>query len=158
MPGLDGGDGEAGLFQSGAAGVEEVPVQAVTGEGGNAGLPAALGQGLGVVEFVVVGGVVALHGGDGRGEHGQRELLAKELQAGVHTAILRDGVQIQVDLLPGIVVPGSHGAGALGAGAGDGVFAGDAVADGAGMAQLQIAAGGLDRFFVSHRENLLEFF
>ena len=78
------------------------------------------------------------------GKNGQIVGLAEEREAGVHRAVFADGIHVQAHVLPGIVVSGGHGSGALGARTGHGVFAGPAIANRTGFTIWAAAgAGGL---------------
>ena len=86
-------------------------------------------------------------------------MLSEQLQGGVRIAALMDGVHVHTDALPGVEIPDGVVAYALGAGAGNVVGAGTAVAHGAGFA---VGAHGLPgvgkNFGVSHICFLLRIF
>ena len=135
VPGLHGGHAAAAvLFQGLGSGLHDGGVGAVAGEGGDTGLGAGGHQDVVVGQVVVLVAVVELHGAHGSGEHGQGHLVAEQLKGGIHGLVLADGVHVYAQLLPLLVVADEAGADALGAGAGDGVLAGQAVAGGAGLA------------------------
>ena len=99
--------------------------------------------------------VVELHGAHGRGEHGQSELAAEQLNAGVHGLVLAAGVHVDTQLLPLLIVADGAGADALGTGAGYMVAAGAAVAYRAVFAvgPHLIGSGGVD-LLVCHFSSL----
>ena len=152
VPGLHGGNAHAAGRADGLAGHLHHPgVHAVAGESGNAVFGAGLDQNVIVGQVVIFVAVVHGDGPHGTGEEGVTEVLAKQLQRGVRGAAGADGIHIYADLLPlGVVAHGSV-AHTLGAGAGDVVAAGLAVADGTGLAVGAQAFSGIrQNFLVGH--------
>ena len=84
-----------------------------------------------------------------------RQLVAEEIIRGVHITVFTDGVHIDAQLLPFLVVADGAGAQTLGAGTGDRVFAGEAVAHRAGVAFAHAGPGLLQNFLISHCSFLL---
>ena len=95
------------------------------------------------------------HGTNGAGHYGDRQLVAEEIIRGVHITVFADGVHIDAQFLPFLVVADGAGAQTLGAGTGDRVFAGEAVAHRAGMAFAHAGPGLLQNFLISHCSFLL---
>ena len=95
---------------------------------------AGLDQHVVVGQVVILIGVVHGHRPHRAGEEGVAEVLSEQLQGGVRIAALMDGVHVHPDLRPLIIIADGRIAHALGTGAGDLVFAGHAVAHGAGLA------------------------
>ena len=153
VPGLHGGAALAARGpDGGGGGGEHIRVGAVAGEGGDARLDAGGDQNVVVLQIVVLVPVVEIHRPHGTGEHGQGIGLAEEPERGVHRLVLADGVHVQINVLPGLIVADGHGAGALGAGAGDGVPAGQAVAHRTGLAAGAAAgACGGQNFLIGHK-------
>ena len=130
-------------------------VHAVTGEGGDTGLGAGRYQNVVVLQIGVLVAVVHLQSAHGGGKHGQSELAAEQRHRGVGVLVLADGVHVDAQLLPLLVVADGAGAQALGAGAGNGILAGNAVANGARFAVgAHDAAGLLQNFLISHSKVL----
>ena len=102
--------------------------------------------------------VMELQRAHGAGEHRQDEAAAEELGTEIHLAVFTDGIHVQRDLLPALIVADGAHAETLGAGTGDGVFAGKTVADGAGLAvgTAALAGSGKD-FLLSHRVSSRKF-
>ena len=140
------GDGLGGSLHDGG-------VHTVAGEGQNTGLGAGGDQKIVVGEIGELVPVVELHSAHGSGKDGQIHLVTEEVIRGVHGEIVADGVHIDTQLLPLLIVADGAGADALGTGAGHGVFAGKTVAGGAGFAQGTHAGAGIcQNFLIRHRE------
>ena len=143
-PGLHGGDALAAVGADGGGGSgKDLRVGAVAGEGGDAGLGAGGNQDVVVLQVVVLISVMEVYRAHRAGKDGQVILLTEKVEFGVHRAVFTDGVHVETDLLPGLVVAHRHGAGALGAGAGHGAAAGLAVAHRTGLAVLADTGPGL---------------
>ena len=99
--------------------------------------------------------VVQRHGAHRACHHRDRQLVAEEIIRGVHITVFADGVHIDAQLLPFLVVADGAGAQTLGAGTGDRVFAGEAVAHRAGVAFAHAGPGLLQNFLISHCSFLL---
>ena len=126
-------------------------VGAVAGEGGDAGLGAGGHQDVVIGQVVVLVAVVERHGAHRGGEHRQVQRPAEEVEGGVHRRVFADGVHVDAQLLPLLIVADKAGADALGAGAGDGVLAGQAVAHRTGLAVEAHGAPGLfQNFLIGH--------
>ena len=145
-----GSDGFAGNFHNGA-------VQTVTGESGDAALSAGLYQHVIVALVIVLVAVVGHHSAHRAGEEGITELLAEELQRCIGSGYVADGVHMDPDVQPlGIVAHGGV-TDALGAGTGDIVAAGLAVADGTCLALCHGLTGLDENFLISHNGASLVF-
>ena len=149
-------NGKALPGHGGAAGFKKAVRKAVAGEGGNPCLPAALHHGVVIGLLVQQMAVVGLHGPDGGGKDGQGELLPKQGTGGIHRLHGADGVHVQENLLPGLIVAAGHGAGALGPGAGNGVFTTGAVTHGTGLAGAHIPPGGGQNFLIGQSDHILK--
>ena len=151
VPGLHGGHAQAADLADGLGGLDhDVGVQAVAGEGGNAGLGAAADQG-GVVGLVVIKvAVVHGHRAYGTGKQGGRKGPPEEGEAGVRLAVRAEGIHVDPDPLPHLVVANGGVAYAFGTGAGHGVPAGQTIAHRAGLALAHIAPGSGHNFTVIH--------
>ena len=129
VPGLHSGDALAAVFTDGLGRRrKDGRVGSVAGEGGNAGLDAGGHQNLIVALVGELVAVVELYRPHRAGKDGQVIGLAEEREAGIHRAVGADGVHVQKDILPGVVISGGNGPRPLGAGAGHGVFAGPSAA------------------------------
>ena len=144
VPGLDGGHAAAACSTNGLSGHgHHVGVGAVTRKGGNAVF------GTGAHQHVIVGhvgvgvGIVEVYRTHRACKEGIPEGFAKQLHTGVGGAVLAQGVHVHPDLRPLIIIADGRIAHALGTGAGDLVFAGHAVAHGAGLAVLPDALAGI---------------
>ena len=153
VPGLHGGDAPAIHLPNGlGSALHHGGVDAVAGEGQDAGVRAGGDQNIVIAHVVVFIAVVELHRAHGCGEDGQVHLMAEEVIRGVHAGVFADGVHVDAQLLPLLVVADGAGADALGAGAGHGVLAGKAVAHGTGLAEGAHAGPGRSQnFLISHR-------
>ena len=152
IPGLYGGHTPApGCANGSGSGAEHLRVGAVTGESGNARFDAGGNQNPVVFLVGELVAVVQLHRTHRRSQHRQLTGLAEEVEPGVHRLIVADGIHIHADLLPGRIVGGGHGAGALRAGAGHGCAAGPAVAHRAHLTVGAAAgAGSGEHFLIGH--------
>ena len=137
VPGLDGGHAAAVRRSDGLGGHgHHVGVGAVTRKGGDTVLRAGAHQHI-VIGHVVVGvGVVEVHRTHGAREEGQLETLAEQLHMGVGGAVLAQGIHVDPNLGPLIIIADGRVPHALGTGAGDLVPAGHAVAHRASLAVL----------------------
>ena len=137
VPGLDGGYTAAACRTDGLGGHgHDVGVGAVAGKGGDTVLRAGTDQHI-VIGHIGVGvRVVEVHRADRACEEGQAEALAEQLHMGVGGAVLAQGVHVDPDVGPLIIIADGCVTHALGTGAGDLVFAGHAVAHRAGLAIL----------------------
>ena len=130
---------------------KDLRIGAVAGEGGDAGLGAGGNQDVVILQVVVLVPVMEVYRAHRASKDGQVVLLTKKVEFGVHRAVFTDGVHVEADLLPGLVVAHRHGAGSLGAGAGHSAAAGLAVAHRAGLAIGAAAgAGGGQNFLIGH--------
>ena len=154
IPGLDGGHAAAAVFGQDLGGtLHQGGIGAVTGEGGDAVFRAGGHQDLIVGKVAVLIAVVQRQGAQGGGKHRERYLAAEEVEAGVHGLVFADGVHVHAQLLPLLVVADEAGADALGAGAGNGVLAGQSVAHGAGLAVGTYTVTGLGlNLLIRHRK------
>ena len=152
VPGLDGRHAPAVLLlQSSGGGFHDGGVGSVSGEGGDARLRTGGHQDVIVGQVVVLVSVVELHRPHGGGEDGEVHLLPEEGEGGVHGFVLTDGIHVDAELLPFLVVADEARADALGPGAGDAVPAAQAVAGGAGLAVgAHTGAGGFQDFLIGH--------
>ena len=99
--------------------------------------------------------VVQRHSAHRACHHRDRQLVTEEIIRGVHITVFADGVHIDAQLLPFLVVADGTGAQTLGAGARDRIFAGEAVAHRAGVAFAHAGPGPLQNFLISHCSFLL---
>ena len=152
IPGLHGGHAHTVLSGDGLAGdLHDVGIQTVTGEGGNAVFGAGLDEDVVVGHIVIFVGIVHGHRAHRAGKERKAEGLPEKLERGVGGAALTDGVHVDADFLPLVVVADGGVAYALGTGTGDVVAAGSAVAHGAGLAVLaQSFPGAAENFLIGH--------
>ena len=152
IPGLHGGHAHAIFSGNGVAGhLHDVCIQTVAGEGGNAVFGAGLHENVVVGQIVVLIGIVHGHRAHGASEEGKAEGLPEKIERGVGGAALCDGVHVDADFLPLVVVADGGVAYALGTGAGHMICAGSAVAHGAGLAVLaQSFPGAAENFLIGH--------
>ena len=91
------------------------------------------------------------HGTNGAGHYGDRQLVAEKIIRGVHITVFADGVHIDAQLLPFLVVADKPSAQPLCAGARDSVLAGHSVADLAGLAvRPDLIAGAIQDLLICH--------
>ena len=122
------------LFQCPGRRLDHGGVGAVAGKGGDAVLRAGADQHI-VIGHVGVGvRVVEVHRADRACEEGQAEALAEQFHMGVGGAVLAQGVHVDSDVGPLIIIADGCVTHTLGTGAGDLVFAGHAIAHRAGRA------------------------
>ena len=94
-----------------------------------------------------------VHRTHGAREEGQLETLAEQLHMGVGGAVLAQGIHVDPNLSPLIIIADGRVPHALGTGAGDLVFAGHAVAHRAGLAVFANALTGIGQHFrISHKK------
>ena len=156
IPGLHSGNTAAAVgFQGIHGAFHDGGVGAVTGEGEDTGFGTALHQYIVIAQIVIFVAVMHSHGTNGAGHYGDRQLVAEEIIRGVHITVFADGVHIDAQLLPFLVVADGAGAQTLGTGTGDRVFAGEAVAHRAGVAFAHAGPGLLQNFLISHCSFLL---
>ena len=152
IPGFDGGDTKAACVFDGFGGCyHDVTVGAVAGEGCNAEFGAGGYQNV-VVAYVIQGvAVVEIHCTYGAGEERIFEGFAEQVQAGVDGTLFCQGVHLDADFLPFVIVADGGVADAFGAGAGHFVAAGAAVAFGTGLADFADTVSCVfDAFIVVH--------
>ena len=144
VPGLDGRHAAAACSANSFGGHgHHIGIGAVTRKGGNAVFGAGAHQHI-IVGHIGVGvGIVEVHRTHRACKEGILEGFAKQLHTGVGGAVLAQGVHVHPDLRPLIIIADGRIAHALGTGAGDLVFAGHAVAHGAGLAVLPDALAGI---------------
>ena len=152
VPGLDGGHAAAAVFGDGSGGtLHDGGIRAVAGEGGDAGLGAGGHQDVIVDLVAVLVAIVERQGAHRGGKDRQVHRPAEQGEGGVHRLVGTDGVHVDAQLLPLLIVADEAGADALGTGAGNAVFAGQAVAHGTGFAVGAHCAPGLfQNFLISH--------
>ena len=131
--------------------LEHRGIHTVTGEGGDAAVGAGIDEDAVIFTVVVLVAVVHLH----RAERGCKKRVAvhgaEQLHSRVDRLVRADGVHVDADLLPRIVVAGEAVAGRFCAGAGDLVAAGLAVAHRAGLAvRADTSACAFENLFVLH--------
>ena len=135
VPGLDGGHTAAArFFDGGQRALHHGGIGAVAGKGGNAGTLTGGYQNVVVSQVVVQLAVVQFHGAHRRCHNGRCKCLAEEGKGGIHRLVLADGVHVDAQFLPFLVIADKTGTQPLGARPGDGIFAARAVADGADLA------------------------
>ena len=126
-------------------------VHTIAGEGHDACLSTGRQQQPVIGQIVVLISVVQLHGSHGSRHHRQGQPVAEEVEGCIGGTILADGIQIHPQLLPLLVVPGKAGAGALGAGAGDGILTRLSVTHGTRLAVGSHAGAGVfQNFLIFH--------
>ena len=131
--------------------LEHRSVHTVTGEGGDSAVGAGIDEDAVILAVVVLVAIVHLH----RAERGCKKRVAvhgaEQLHSRVDRLVRADGVHVDADLLPRIVVAGEAVAGGFCAGAGDLVAAGLAVAHRAGLAvRADTSACAFKNLFVLH--------
>ncbi len=153
VPGLHRGDAPApGGADGGSGGGEHIRVGAVASEGGNACIRTGGDQDVVVLHVVELVPIVEVHRAHRAGKDGELISLAKEREAGVHRFVLADGVHVEAERLPCLVVADGHGAGALGARTGHRAAAGPAIAYRAGFTVGTAAgAGGRQYVLIGHK-------
>ena len=131
--------------------LEHRGIHTVTGESGDAAVGAGVNEDAVIFTVVVLVAIVHLH----RAERGCKKRVAvhgaEQLHSRVDRLVRADGVHVDADLLPRIVVAGEAVAGGFCAGAGDLVAAGLAVAHRAGLAvRADTSACAFENLFVLH--------
>ena len=131
--------------------LEHGSVHTVAGEGGDAAVGTGVDEDAVILAVGVLFAVVQLH----RAERGREKRIAvhgaEQLHSRIDRFIRADGVHVDADLLPGVEVADKAAAGRFGAGAGDLVAAGFAVADRAGLAvRPDAGACAVENLFVLH--------
>ena len=137
-------DGVDGSLHDGGVG-------AVAGEGQDARLGAGGDQQVVIGQVIIFVAIVKLHGAHGARHDRDGQLMPEEIKGGVRRAVLTDGVHVDAQLLPLLIVADEAGAQTFGAGAGDGVLAGHTVADLAGFAERpDLIAGAIQDLLICH--------
>ena len=139
-----GSDGLHGALHDGGIG-------AVAGKGQDPGLGTGGHQKVIILHIVIAVAVMQLHGAHRPRHHRQRQPVTEEIKGGICRTVFTDGVHIDTQLLPLLIVADKTGTQSLGAGAGNGVFAGQTVADLAGLAvRPDLSTGMIENLLISH--------
>ena len=155
VPRLDGGYTAAACRSDGlCCHLHHGGVGAVAGKGRNAVFGAGAHQHI-IIGHIGVGlGVVQIHCAHRPGEERVFEAFAEQFHMGVRRAALAQGIHVDPDLCPLIIIADGRVAHALGTGAGDLVLAGHAIAHRAGLAVFADAFAGIGQHFrISHDKN-----
>ena len=131
--------------------LEHGGVHTVAGEGGDAAVGAGVDENAVILAVGVLFAVVQLHRAERSREKRVAVHGAEQLHGRIDGFVRADGVHVDADLLPGVKVADKAAAGRFGAGAGDLVAAGFAVADRAGFAvRPDAGACAVKNLFVLH--------
>ena len=148
---VGGGNCFAGHVHNGA-------VKTIAGKSCDTGFGTGFYQNVVVAFVVVLIAVMGNHCTDRTGKERKAELLPENFKRSIRCGDVADGVQIDPDIQPFCIVAHGSIADTLGAGAGDAVAAGLAVADGAGFAFGHSVPGVGENFLISHCGFLLTVF
>ncbi|MPM60312.1 hypothetical protein SDC9_107163 [bioreactor metagenome] len=88
------------------------------------------------------------HCADGSRKYRQIKGLTEDLEGGVHGLILADGVHVDAQFLPLLIVADEAGADPLGSGSRNGVFTDQTIADRAGLAVGADTGAGVFQYFL----------